>query len=140
MATKGTIVFRGDSGSPENNYSKTQVTGVTDAAALTGLATAIGAHSNCNVAKESFASLTLGTDSAPGTGACVDKKGIAYFRHPTTLRTHSLTIPAIKNGSWENTPEGDRLTAGSLTAIVAAVNTATGVSYTPLWGKVIQKA
>jgi hypothetical protein len=138
MASKGVVVFRGDSGAPENHYSKAQISDVTDDTALATLATSLAALSDANVAKRSFVELTIVTDAAPGADANVDKKAVAYFRDPTTLHVHSVTIPAIKDTAWENTNEGDRLTAASMTAIVSAINTATGKSYTSLYGVVYQ--
>jgi hypothetical protein len=52
---------------------------------------------------------------------------------------HSVTIPAPKSTAYEEKPEGKRATAAAMTAIVAAINTATGKSYTALYGVFISK-
>lgn len=139
MPTNATIIWRGDYGNPESHYSKSQIAGVTDDTALGTLTTALAALTDCNQAKRSFISVTLGTDSAPSADANVDRKAIAYFRHPTTLKTHSLTIPAPVDSACEMTDQGERLTSTAMSTIVSAVNTATGVSYTALYGVVTQK-
>jgi hypothetical protein len=139
MATKGIIIWRGDSGNPESHYSKSQIPDVTDDAALATLVTALDALTDCNDAKRSFISNTLLSDSEPGADANVDRKAIAYFRDPTTLKVHSITLAAPVSTATEMTDQGERLTAAAMSTIVAAINTATGKSYTALYGVVIQK-
>lgn len=139
MPTKGAITWRGDTGNPPSHYSKSLIDSVTDDAALATLITALDALTDCNDAKRTFLTSTLLTDSAPAAGANVDRKAIAYFRHPTTLKTHSVTIPAPVDSACEDTDDGERLTSAAMATIVAAINTATGISYTALYGVVIQK-
>ena len=136
--TKGVAIWRGDLGNPETHYSKSMIAEVTDDAALATLVTALAALTDCNAAKRSFISNTSLTDSAPGASANVDRKAVCYFRDSTTLRVHSITLPAPKSSISE---EGDneRVTAAAMTTIVTAINTATGKSYTPLYGVIIQK-
>ena len=139
MAAKGIIVFRGDLGNPESHYSKSQVIDVTDDAALATLVTGLVAYTDCNAAKRSFVTATVITDAEPGADANVDRKAVIYMRDPTTLRVHSLTLPAPVATAVEDTVQGERVTAVAGAAIVALVNTATGKSYTFLYGVVIQK-
>jgi hypothetical protein len=139
MPTNSTAIWRGDYGNPESHYSKSQIAGVTDDTALNTLLTALAALTDCNLAKRSFISNTLVTDTAPGASANVDRKAVAYFRHPTTLKTHSVTIPAPKSSACEMTDQGERLTSAAMATIVSAINTATGLSYTALYGVVTQK-
>lgn len=139
MATKGTIIFKGDIGAPEGHYGKGQIVGVSDAAALTVFAAFMIDHSDCNVAKESFVSAVLGTDLAPGLSANVDRRATVYFRDPTDLTTHSFSYPAPAAADVEDKPQGERLTDVAVAAIVAAINLATGKSYTPQYGIVTQK-
>ena len=139
MATKGVIIYRGDTGNPNNHYAKGQIDSVTDAAALDTLATALATHTNCNISKKSFLSNALGTDAPPGAGANVDVKAIIYFRHPTTLKVHSFTLPAPAAADIEETSDGTRVKATSVSTIVGLINTATGITYSPLYGVVIQK-
>jgi hypothetical protein len=139
MATKGVIIYRGDTGNPNNHYAKGQIDSVTDASALDTLATALEAHTNCNVSKKSFLSNTLGVDAPPAAGANVDVKAIVYFRHPTTLKVHSVTIPSPVTADIEETADGTRVKAASVSTIVGLINTATGITYSPLYGVVVQK-
>jgi hypothetical protein len=141
MAVKGIIVLRGDMGNPETHYAKCQVTDVQGTTALDTLASALGAHTNCNIAKKSYISIVLGTDEAPGAEppANVDRKAIIYMRDPTTLRVHVLTLASPVDADVEDTPEGERITNAAGVAITGLVNTATGREYTFMYGKVIQK-
>lgn len=137
--TKGVIIWRGDAGNPESHYSKSQISDVTDDTALQTLVTALLPYSDCNAAKTSFVANTLGTDSEPGADALVDLKAVCYMRDPDTLRVHSVTIPAPVATMYTTEDQGDRVTSAALTAIVGAINTATGKSYTALYGVIIQK-
>jgi hypothetical protein len=139
MATKGVIIWRGDTGAPRTHYAKSQFTDVISDATLDVFQAAITDLSDANIAKRSFLDTNLETDSAPATDANVDVKGIAYFRDSTTLKVHSFTIPAIVSTAWEALPEGDRLTAAAMATLVTALNVATGNTYTALYGVVIQK-
>lgn len=139
MADKGILVFRGDSGAPESHYAKAQISEVTSAAALTTLGTALLAYTDANLAKESFVSQLEVNDVLPGAAVNVDLKGIVYFRDDTTLKVHSITIPAITSTAYEEKDQGTRVTAAAVSAIVALINTATGKTYTGLYGVVIKK-
>ncbi|MGB5749469.1 MAG: hypothetical protein WBM69_20995 [Desulfobacterales bacterium] len=139
MATKGVIIWRGDFGNPENNYSKSQISDVTDVAALDTLATVIGGHSDCNIAKKNFTSITLGTDAEPGADANVDRKAICTFRDATTLKIVTMTFPGPKSTSVEDRDEGERVTDAAMIALEAGLEAATGKTLSSLSGKVIQK-
>ena len=138
MADKGVIVWRGDFGNPESHYAKSVITGVTDDAALSTLITALLAYSDCNAAKRSLLTTTKMTDAVPVADANVDYRGVVYMQD-TDLSIHKIEIPAMVSTAVEDTPQGERVTAAALAAIVAAINTATGKTYTGLYGKVIQK-
>jgi hypothetical protein len=139
MAAKGVLVWRGDFGSPEGHYGKSVVADVTTDEALATLQTALAAYSDCNKAKRSFSTQTIGTDTLPGADANVDLRAVCYFRDPTTLKTHSVTIPAPKSTMIEDKPEGQRVTSAAMTAIVGAINTATGKTYSAMYGVIEQK-
>lgn len=139
MATKGTLIFRGDLGSPKSHYAKTTIEGVTDDAALVTLMGVINSHTYANMAKRIFSSITPGTDEAPELAVNVDRRAVIYFRHPTSLKVHSITIPGINAASCEGVAEGERVTQANVVGIVAAIATATGVDYTALYGVVEQK-
>jgi hypothetical protein len=136
--TKGVVIYRGDYGNPESDYAKAQLGDVTDDAAFATFLGTLGSHTLCNVAKRSFLTVTLMTDSAPDADANVDRKAILYFRDPTTLKVHSFTIVSPVAADCEPAGQGERLTAAAVTALVAAINTATGKSYTGLYGVVVQ--
>jgi hypothetical protein len=138
---KGIIVWKGDLGSPPNNFAKSTIEGVTDDAALSALATALLAHSDCVVARRSFNAVTGVTTTAPGVSANVDNKCTVFMQDPSTLHTISLEIPAVKAASMEvvDNAEFERMTAAALALVVAAVNTATGKSLTGLYGKANKK-
>lgn len=142
MPTKGVITWRGDLGNPDNNYSRSTFEGVTDATAMGVLVTALASHSDCNVAKQSFNSVTSGTDSGPGVGANVDVKGNIFMRDPVTLHLVKASLPAPVDADFESIAgtQGERYTAAALTAIVGAINTATGKSYVALYGTKTQKS
>jgi hypothetical protein len=139
MATKGVVIFRGDNGSPPNNYVKTIIDQVTDDAALAILAPILGGHSDCNVAKRAFSTLTAIADAEPGADANVDRKAICYFKDTVTQHVISVTIPAPKDTSVEMTAEGERVTDAAMLAIEAALETATGRTLASLYGVVVQK-
>lgn len=139
MATKATLIWRGDFGAPESHYGKSGIAEVTDDAALAVLQTALAALTDANPAKRSFHTQTIGTNSLPGADANVDYRAVCYFLDPTTLKTHSITLPAIKATAVEDKPEGERVTDAAMATIVAAINTATGKSYTAMYGIVEQK-
>jgi hypothetical protein len=138
---KGIIVWKGDLGSPPNNFAKTTIEGVTDDIALATLAAALLNHSDCVVARRSFNSVTGVPGGSPGVSANVDNKCTVYMQDPATLHTVSLEIPAVKAASMEivDNAEFERMTAAALAAIVSAVNTATGKSLIGLYGKANKK-
>jgi hypothetical protein len=65
----------------------------------------------------------------------MDDKGIIYMRHPTTYHVVRCEIPAPVETDYELVAEGWRYTAVALDAIVALINTATGLTFGALWGK-----
>jgi len=138
--SKGIIVFKGDKGSPEGHFTKSRIMEVTDAVALTTLVAALSVHTNCNIAKHSFSSTTGITTSPPGGDppVNVDRKAILYFTDLTDMSTHSFTLPAPVDADVELQDQGERITAAAMTTLVGLLNDATGKSYTPLYGVVIQ--
>jgi hypothetical protein len=135
---KGVIVWRGDFGRPETHYAKSIIRDVTSDAALETLITSLLSHTDCNSAKRSFNTVNEMTDSAPGADANVDRRAVYYFRDED-LTIKKLELPAPPAIDTENQGQGERVTAAALAAVVAAVNTATGKTYTGLYGKVIQR-
>lgn len=137
---KGTIVWRGDAGRPNNHYSISRIEGVTDDTALATLITALAAYSDCNVAKRIFNSITGMTDSEPGTDANVKVKALFTMRNPTNLHVVKYEFPAPKFTAIELGEEGNKLTAAVEAGILAAINTACATSYTALSSNVWEEA
>jgi len=142
--SKGTIIWRGDAGRPKNHYSVSRIEGVTDDAALNTLITTLSAHSDCNVAKRVFNSITLMTDSAPGADANVKDRALITMRNPANIHVVKYEFAAPKAASVELGEHGDKLTSAAETAIVDAINIALGLSggtaYTLLSSNVWQTA
>jgi hypothetical protein len=137
---KGVIIFRGDAGRPQNHYSKSTIEYPTDDTTLATFCTSFAAHTEANIARRSFNTVTQMTDSAPGTGVNMDNRCVLYMRDPATMHIVSFEYPAPVAADWITVAEGDRLTSVALNAIVADINTMTGKSYSGLYGKVIKTA
>ena len=139
MPSKGVIIWRGDTGRPENNYASSRLEGVTDDSALTTLITALLSYTDCNAARRSFNNVTNMTDSAPGANATVDRKAVLYMRNPTNLHTVKIELPAPVSSACEFGAKYEKLTSAAEAAILAAINTACGTSYTVLGSRVWQR-
>lgn len=137
--TKAVISFRGDYGRPRSNYAKTSVKFVTTDAAAGTLATALATYSDANLAKRSFITETSGTDSAPGSAVSMDTKGVIWLKDTADNSIVTVSIPALKATAWEIKDAGKRITSTVLTAVQSAMNTATGKTYTALYGKFFDK-
>lgn len=138
MAKKGSFVFRGDKGKPNSHTCKTVIDGVTDDAALATLQVVLQAHTATVLQQRTFSEITSVSSSVPGLDVNVDLKAIFYFKHPTTFKVHSITLPAPPSADIELTDNGQRLKASTVTAVVAAIAVATTVSYIPLYGVIVQ--
>lgn len=139
MANFGTIIFVGDYGSPEAHLAKISVRGVTDDAALGTLATDLSGWSLCNLRARSISTYTdLGGD-APAEDANVDQKAVVYMRDQSDNSIVRVSIPAPDPTNIESTGAGDRLSAAAVSAIATSMGTATGKTFTGLYGKIIQK-
>lgn len=136
--TKGVVSWRGDTGRPPNNYSKTILGDIISNAAMTALLDELGDHTLCNCAKYSFNSVTAVNFAAPNAAANVDRRAVLEFQDTITMQIMNFELPAPVAADCEQTTEGERIKGTVMTAIAAALNTATGHAYVPLWGKVIQ--
>lgn len=136
--TRGVLVFRGEfGGTKKNHYLTSSFDNLIGTTELNTLVTALATHTDANIAFKTILSRFEEND-AEGTGANVDRKAIIYFRHPTTLKVHSLTVPAPVAADVEDTDQGERVKASAVTTIVGLINAATGISYAALHGVVIQ--
>lgn len=142
MATivTGIITWRGDAGRPESHLGRSRVRNVTDAAALTTLATALLAHTDCNCASTSLVSSTEVNNVAPGVDANVDQKGIVFFKDSADGSVHRINFPAPVAADYTLQDVGQRYTNTAGTAIIGFINTATGKTFTFLYGIVVGKA
>jgi hypothetical protein len=78
----------------------------------------------------------LGASVDPASNA--DRRATVYYRHPVTLEVHQFTYFDPITADSVLTPQGERLTQEAVEAVVAAINVATGISHTPLYGVVTQ--
>jgi hypothetical protein len=140
MPDKVLVQYRGDLGDPPSNFAQSVIDNpISDAAAVTFL-TALDAHTDANISKRVYSTVTSMTGAAPGSGVNIDRKAVLYFRHPTTLRTHNFTVNAIVAADTEEVvgSEGERVTTAAMTAIIGDIETLTGIAFIPLYGVVIQ--
>ena len=137
--TKGVIIWQGDAGKPEAHLSKGLFREITDAAALDTFATAMLAHTDCNVYSKHFNSITETGDAAPGASANVDVKGMVVVKDSADGSIHKFMIPAPAAADYELVGQGTRMTALAISTSVGLLNTATGKTYVGLYGKKIQR-
>lgn len=138
---KCVINFHGDAGTGRSPHvGKAIVNGVLGMAEAGALAVALGAFSTCNIGRVGLTNFTAGSPTPPGTNTNIDYKGIVYFKDPASPGVKSVNIPG-----WDNVAsppilksEGERIADADVATIVAAINTACGTGYTPMWGKIIQ--
>jgi hypothetical protein len=130
MATvkKGVLLWRGDAGRPEAHMGRSLIIGADDDTKLATFATAMEAHTKCNVAGRSFNSKTTGSMDAPGAGADVDVKATIYMKDPADDSTRHYSYPAPVDADFELKDVGERMTSVALTAIMADINTLLGLT------------
>jgi hypothetical protein len=139
---RGTIVWHGDRGTGKAPHTgRSTIKGVTDKAALLTLAAALAVYTTCNRGRASVNDFDGGTPSAPGVDANVDERAELYFYWEEEDSVVSLTIPSWDTATYPLDPasEGDRIVAADVNAIAALMATATGRTYSGLWGKHIKK-
>lgn len=136
--TKGTIVWRGDRGRPPGNLFTTRIAVPLSKVKMTDLAWSLKDHTICLRNRVTFLDINSIGDYVPGAGANVDKVAVLYFRDPTTGGVGKISIPCLIAADIENTPNGERVTSTAMTTIIGLLNTATGKSYTPLYGIIKQ--
>lgn len=139
---KGTIVWHGDRGTGKSPHtSKSIVNGVIGLTELVTLRTALAAYVDCNAGRASAVDFDAGTPSAPGAGVNVDERAVIYMKDPSDDSVKSITLAGWDTTTYplEASSEGDRIAAADVAAITALINTATGESYSGLWGKHVKK-
>lgn len=136
---KGILVWKGDLGSPPTHVRRSEVSFPLSQNALGTFFDALLTYTDCKRQKASIVESNQYGDPAPGADVNVDRWAKIFFRDPTTLGIHSFSLPGIKSSAVEGTNRGERVTLAALSAIVTAINTLTGKSYTPLYGVVMQR-
>lgn len=126
---RGTITFK----DLKTNFATMRFKDVADVAAMATLKTALAAFSDCHVRSE--ASTEKNLYSVVGAGNR-DKKAICTFSDATG-ETHKWAIPGF-NGTPLNDKEGDYVDPTDLATIQTAIETATGLSLSPLRSPYIQ--
>lgn len=142
MATivTGIVTWRGDAGRPESHLGRSRIRNVTDDTALATLVTTLLTHTDCNAASRSLVESTEINNTAPGVDANVDQKGIVFFKDSADGSVHRISLPAPVSTDYELLDVGLRYTSTAGTAIITAINTATGKTFTFLYGIVVGKA
>lgn len=139
---RGTIMWHGDRGTGKSPHlGRSTIKGVTDKAALLTLATGLAAYTLCNRGRASVNDFDAGTPSAPSANANVDERAEIFMYWAEEDSVVSLTLPAWDTTTYplDDASEGDRISSTDVAAIAALMATATGRTYSGLWGKHIKK-
>lgn len=137
--TWGTITWLGDSGSPPDNLSPVLVRLCTSTQTLYDFMLAMEAKTLCTYKDLSIVTSFSWEKSPPGAGANVDKKAIIYYRDPDTLEVLKFMYPSPIAADIEETAVGLRIKDSAVATIVGFINTMTGKTYIPLYGKFLQQ-
>lgn len=137
---KAVITWVGDMGDAKKGHKfKNTVWECTSNGAMGSLVSALEGYTKCNKSSASFNIITFWTAEAPDDDANIDRRAICYMRDPDTGDVKFFSLPAPVDSMCEDTPEGERVTATALENIVAALSTATGKTFSPLYGVVKQR-
>lgn len=138
MPTKAIITLLGDRGAARQPHkSRAIVSGVTDKAAADTLATALAAYTNCTIDKVTFVDEVNKAASPPGADVSIDERGVVYYNDADDGNQRSITLAGwdLTGKPIDELETGDRIKSVDVAAIVALINTATGKTHTPGWGK-----
>lgn len=135
---KGYISLKGDMGR-DPAVSKTVVNNVIDKAAVATFAAYLKTSvTDCTLNYHSFVDRTDDNEAAPGTAVDVDVLAIFVVKEDAGT-IHKYAIPGPQAIIIEDTQQGRRILAATQTSFAAALSTATGLTFTPLQGYVIEK-
>jgi hypothetical protein len=96
-------------------------------------------YTDCTRLSESLHGVRPIYNTPPVSGTVsVRKRAIIFARRPDG-QVIKMTLPGVKNAYIEVNSEGKRLTKAALNAIVTAWSTASALSLTPLYSKVIDE-
>lgn len=129
--TKAVITFM----DTKRNFSSMTFEGVATRAAMETLQGVLEGYTACNTKRNAFHDISVLSPATP-VGANRDRKAIINTQDDVG-HVHSWEIPGY-NGATTQEKEGERVEDVALTAIVAAIATATGLSLTALESPVIQ--
>lgn len=138
---RGTIVWHGDRGTGKSPHtSKSTINGVIGQAELLVLAGVLAGYTNANRGRASVNDFDAGTPTAPGTDVNVDERAVIYMKDSGTDGVIPLTLAGWDTTGFPLDPadEGDRIAGADVTAITAAVATATGKTLVGMYGKHIK--
>lgn len=143
LTTGGGIIWQGTRGGANEGQLYNQklpwLGGLTNAR-VSALSITLAGYTNC--ARRAYTSINKTTLVATVTGDLNLKvKAIMYFKCITNGKTYTLTLPCPKATMYEQTTEGERVKDSVMIAIANALTTAyLGNTFTPLYGKIIQRA
>lgn len=123
------------------NVGKTTVQCITDAAAAVTLRTFLETHIDGKVNSISFSDRYI-YSGVPGAGSNTDHVAVVYFQDTATGNTLRISIPSIKDTDTEEVAGregGIRTTDTFNLLLIAALQTATGKTFRPLYGVVYGK-
>jgi hypothetical protein len=136
---RGIISWIGDRGTGRQPHIiRCIINNVISLSALQTAATALSAYSKGGIRKNAVLTEADGPQLVPpGVDANLDEHAIIYFRDTDADKIRSVVIPAwdIITHPLVESSEGDRIADADVADIVDIINTATGKSYIPLWGK-----
>lgn len=134
LGTWGSIIWRGDTGSPGSHEIRTALGETDGAAALFAFSGAIKAYSLCNLTFKFHISKYDEDIGAPGAAVDVRRIAVIYFRDPDDLLVKHYSFPAPVLTDIEDVGYGKRIKAPVVAAIVALLSSLKGKTYTALYG------
>jgi hypothetical protein len=141
MAQEVILHWEAARGGSARHKTKSVLTNASGPGSRYPLGQAIAARSKCKCRTSAYINRQEQHFTQPvDPESTADRRATVYFRHPSTLEVHQFSYPDPVDGDTEVTPQGERLTQAALATVVTAINTATGISYAPLYGVVTQTA
>lgn len=131
---RGNIIWKGDSGSPQGNLSISPMWRAGGHSSIFTLATALTAHTLCNLASYNSVAIDLVNEVAPGAGANVSAKAILIYRNAADLKVYRFIYPAPIAADIEDVGYGKRIKPASVATIVALLSSGFGLTFEPLYG------
>lgn len=131
---RGNIIWKGDSGSPQGNLSISPMWHAGGHSSIFTLATALIAHTDCNLASYNSVAIDMVNEVAPGVGADVSKKAIILYRNTADLKVYRFIYPAPIAADIEDVGYGKRIKPSAVATIVALLGSGFSRTFDPLYG------